>query len=120
MITNCFLVTSLRIGAFIPQTARLRVLLNLTSALESEKLALVTLWDMSTAFDTVNHEVLLRCLDATYSIWNGTLMWIASYPMDRTEKVHVNGYTSPNVPLNDVPKGSVLGPLQFIMYTGEL
>ena len=54
-------------------------------------------------------------------IRNGTLMWIVSYLSDRTEKVHVNGYTSLYVPLKyGVPQGSVLGLLLFIMYTGEL
>ena len=40
---------------------------------------------MSDAFDTVDHKILLRRLDATYGIRNGALMWIASYLSDRTE-----------------------------------
>ena len=75
------------------ETALLRVLLNLTSALKSGKLPLLSLLDMSAAFDTVDHEILLRRLDATYGIQNGALMWIVSYLSDRTEKVHVKGYT---------------------------
>ena len=57
--------------------------------MESGKLALLTLFDMSAAFDTVDQEILLLRLDATYGIRNGALMWIASYFSDRTEKVHV-------------------------------
>ena len=72
------------------ETALLHVLSDLTSALESGKLALLTLMDMSAALDTADHEILLRHLDATYGIWNGTLILIASYLSDRTEKVHVN------------------------------
>ena len=81
--------------------------------MESGKLALLTLLDMSAAFDTVDHEILLRRLDAAYGIRNCAVMWIASYLSDRTEEVHV--YTSPYVPLKfGVPRGSVLGPLLFI------
>ena len=101
--------------------ALLHVLSDLTSALELGKLAFLTLLDISAAFDTVDHEILLRRRDATYGIRNGALMWIASYLSGHTEKVHVNGYTSPYVPLKyDVPQNSVLGSLLFIMYTGEL
>ena len=90
MITNCFLVTSRRIGAFVLRKQHLlRVLSDLTSAMESGKLALLTLLDMSAAFDTVDHEILLRRLIATYAIRNGAFMWITSYLSDRTEKVQV-------------------------------
>ena len=85
------------------ETKLLRVLSDLISSLESGKLALLTLLDMSAAFDTVGHKILLRRLDATYGIRMGALMWIASYLSNRTEKVHVNGYISPHV-----PQGSVL------------
>ena len=77
--------------------------------MKSGKLALLTLLDMSAAFDNVDHEILLRRLDATFGIRNGALMWIASYLWDRTEKVRVNGYTTPYVLLKyGVAQGSVL------------
>ena len=101
--------------------ALLHVLSDLTSAMELGKLAPLTLLDMSAAFDTVNHEILHRRIDATYGIRNGALMWIVSYLLDHTEKIHDNGYTSAYVPLkHGVPQGLVLEPLLFIMYTGEL
>ena len=56
------------------EKALLRVRLDLTSALESGMLALLALLDMSAAFDTVDHDILLRRLDATYGIRNGALM----------------------------------------------
>ena len=49
-------------------TALLRVRSDLTSAVESGMLAFFTLLDMSAAFDTVDHETLLRRLDATYTV----------------------------------------------------
>ena len=63
----------------------------------------------------MDHEILLCRIGATYTIRNGAFMWIASYLSNHTEKVHVNGYTSPYVPLKyGVPQGSVLGLLLFI------
>ena len=50
------------------------------------KLAPLTPLNMSAAFDTVDHEILLRRLDATYGIQNGAVIWIASYISDRTKK----------------------------------
>ena len=100
MITNCFLIIRLQYQRFhSTETALLCVLSDLTLVLESGKLALLTLLDTSTAFDTVDHEILLRCLDATYGILNGALKWITSYLLNHIEKVHVNSYTSPYVPL---------------------
>ena len=58
------------------ETALLPVLSDLTSALESGKLSLLIFLDMSAAFDTVDHEILLYRLDATYGIRKGALMWI--------------------------------------------
>ena len=76
---------------------------------------------MSAALDTVGQVIFLCRLDAMYGIRNGALMSIASYLLDGTEKVHVNGYTSPYLPFKyDEPLDSVLGLRLFIMCTGEL
>ena len=103
------------------ETALLRLLSDLTSAVESGRIALLALLDMSAAFDTVDHSILLRRLDKTHGIRGGTLRWIESYLTDRTQRVCIQGTSSNDVPLlYRLLQGSVLGPLLFILYIGEL
>ena len=103
------------------ESALLRLLSDLMSAVESGRIALLALLDMSAAFDTVDHSILLRRLNKTYGIRGGAQRWIESYLTDHTQRVCIQGTSSNDVPLlYEVPQGSVLGPLLFILYTGEL
>ena len=58
------------------ETALLRLLSDLTAAIESGKLALLALLDMSAAFDTVDHDILQQRLERTYGIRHTALKWI--------------------------------------------
>ena len=81
-------------------------------------LALLSLLDMSAAFDTVDHYILLQRLDGT---GGEVLKWFFAYLSGRAQTVHINGTSSPEIPLKyGVPQGSVLGPILFVFYTGEL
>ena len=103
------------------ETVLLPLLSDLTSAVESGRIALLALLDMSAAFDTVDHSIFLRRLDKTYGIRGEALRWIESYLTDRTQRFCIQGTSSNDVPLlYGVPQGSVLCPLLFILYTGEL
>ena len=61
------------------ETSLLRLMSDLVSAVESGKLALMSLLDMSAAFDTVDHDILLQKLNCTYGIHGDALNWITSY-----------------------------------------
>ena len=80
--------------------------------------------DLSAAFDTLDHQILLQRLHKLFGISGGALGWIASSFEDRAQSVVIEGKTSCAKKLsNGVPQGSVLGPKCYSMYTkpvGEL
>ena len=81
----------------------------------------LTLLDLSAAFDTVDHDILVNRLRSCFGITEGAIKWIQSYVHDRTQKVIVNGReSSPQLLEYCVPQGSLLGPLFYSDYTRPL
>jgi hypothetical protein len=74
--------------------------------------------DLSAAFDTIDHSILVSRLQTTIGVENPALQWFHSYLEDRFQSVHIQGESSDPVQLiYGVPQGSVMGPFDFIVYT---
>ena len=103
------------------ETAVLDVLSDAFMAADAGQVTLLGLLDQSSAFDMVDHKILLQRLEVSYGICGLPLQWITSYLSGRTQYVQFNGKTSQVTLITcGVPQGSVLGPLLFIVYTAEV
>ena len=79
------------------------------------------LLDLSTAFDTIDHTILLDRLTVYYGISEQALGWFKSYLLGRTHSVKVGSTLSHPAALQyGVPQCSVLGPVLFSLYTNPI
>ena len=94
------------------------VLEGLLTKSDRKLVSVLALLDLSAAFDTLDHAILLRRLESTFGISGLALSWFESYLSDRTQSVVVDGLMSTPIPLVlGVPQGSVLGPVLFTLYS---
>jgi retron-type reverse transcriptase len=103
------------------ETALLRVTSDIMLAADQGQVTLLALLDLSAAFDTVDHDLLLQRLSTTFGINGAAHGWITSFLTNRTQQVVHGGGKSAHVQLTSgVPQGSVLSPLLFVLHTAEL
>ena len=102
------------------ETALLIMTNDLLSAMDDGKISVLVLLDLSAAFDTIDHEILLHRLHNVFGIGNTVLSWFQPYLENQTQTVVVREKHSIRASLHyGVPQGSVLGPI-LLYFTHSL
>ena len=102
------------------ELAALEITDRLTENMDKGKISITIYLDLSKAFDTLNHEILLDKLNY-YGVKDTANDWFRSYLTNRKQFVSFDNYTSDMMPLSTgVPQGSILGPLLFLIAMNDI
>ena len=112
-------------AAHSTETAMLKVKMDMFNAIEDKKVMCLVLLDLSTAFDSVNHNLLLNHLKHHFGMKGKIIAWLSNYLQSHTQKVVLNNTVerveSELVILEQgVPQCSVLGLVLFSLYIAPL
>ena len=108
------------------ETTLLKLKADIFRPMDNQEVVCLVLLDLSAAFDTLNHDILIARLQDRFGIGGTALEWFKLYLSGRSQRVAF-GYLVMDGALSDpkslsqgVPQGSVLGPIAFTLYTTPL
>ena len=89
--------------------------------MDQQKVTQLVLIDLSSAFDTVDHDILLNIMTCSFGVSGPAQNWFSSYLQSRSQRIVINGTASEQFKLNQrVPQGSCLGPVVFTYYSSPV
>ena len=105
------------------ETALLKIHNDIICNMDNGKVTVLTLLDLSAAFDTIDHSTLLERLYRHFGISGTVFQWFKSYISNRQQRVHIPVDGSLSCPQDlhfGVPQGSVLVPFLFCLHTTSI
>ena len=103
------------------ETALLKIFNDCFGVMDRQQGTVLITLDISAAFDTISHTILLDRLETCFGVTGSVLKWVESYLTNRSQFVKIGGSASQDTFLSaGVPQGSVLGPLLFCSYVSSL
>ena len=103
------------------ETALLKVKTDFLNIIDDKGVVCLVLLDLSAAFDTVTHDILLNRLKHRFGVTGIVMDCIRSYVIQREQSVVIGDEKSPPITLKQgVPQGSVLRPVLFTLYISPL
>ena len=103
------------------ETSLIKLVNNILWAMEKQEVTAVRVLDLSVAFDTVDHDLLLTVLDRRFGVKGTALKWYEQYLKPRKFKVSINNTYSSEQTINySVPQGSIQGAFLFNAYASTI
>ena len=85
--------------------------------MDQQKVSQLVLIYLSSAFDTVGHDIWLNIMNCTFGVTDTAVSWFNSYHLSRSQRICIIGIVSEQFKLYyGVPQGSCLGPVEFTKY----
>src|SRR6218665_414657 len=103
------------------ETLLLRLLSDCYGAIDGGQVTLLAVFDVSAAFDTVDHQILINRLSVSFGLFGLPLDWITSFLAGRSSCVVLGTSRSPwALALFGLPQGSALAHLLYLLYTSDI